>query len=65
VAKIWGLSKAEANYRPAPRAGVRCRDCKFMWPPLAYGGCRLVRGVIRGGDTCNEFTSRVTGAGQG
>ena len=65
MAKIWGLSKAEANYRPAPHAGVRCRDCKFMWPPLAYGGCRLVRGVIRGGDTCNEFTSRATGAGQG
>ncbi|HYZ14323.1 MAG TPA: hypothetical protein VFA08_12080 [Actinomycetota bacterium] len=65
MAKIWGLSKAEANYRQAPRPGVRCRDCKFMWPPLAYGGCRLVRGVIRGGDTCNEFTSRATGAGQG
>ena len=65
MAKIWGLSKAEANYRPAPRPGARCRDCKFMWPPLAYGGCRLVRGVIRGADTCNEFTSRGTGAAQG
>src|SRR5918992_178030 len=58
VAKIWGLSKAEANYRPAPRPGVRCRDCKFMFPPLTLGGCRLVRGLIHGDDTCNEFVPR-------
>lgn len=58
VAKIWGLSKAQANYRPAPRSGVRCRDCKFMFPPLAIGGCRYVRGVIHGSDTCNEFSPR-------
>ena len=65
MAKIWGLSKAEANYRHAQQPGVRCRDCKFMWPPLAYGGCRLVRGLISGSDVCNEFTSKGTGAAQG
>jgi hypothetical protein len=58
VAKIWGLSKGQANYHRAPRPGVRCRDCKFMFPPLALGGCRLVRGVIQGDATCDEFTPR-------
>jgi hypothetical protein len=58
MAKVWGLSKAQANYRKAPRPGVRCRDCKFMFPPLAVGGCRLVRGLIHGDDTCDEFAPR-------
>jgi hypothetical protein len=56
--KVWGLSKAQANYREAPRPGVRCVDCKFMFPPLAIGGCRYVRGVIHASDTCDEFSPR-------
>ena len=56
--RIWGLSKRRANYRPAPTPDVRCDRCKFMFPPLGLGGCRLVRGPIRGSATCDEFASR-------
>jgi hypothetical protein len=57
--KIWGLSKSAANYRPAPKPGVRCEVCKYMFPHLALGGCRLVRGVIQASAICDEFTPRV------
>jgi hypothetical protein len=53
---IWSLSKKEANYGPASTPDVRCDSCKFMFPRLAIGGCRLVRGVIHAGDSCREFT---------
>ena len=56
--KVWGLSKAEANYRPAPTPEMRCAECKFMFPRLAVGGCRYVRGVIRANDLCDEFAHR-------
>jgi hypothetical protein len=55
---IWGLSKKEANYRPATTLDVQCDHCKYMFPPLGLGGCRLVRGLIRGSATCDEFTPR-------
>jgi len=55
---IWSLSKQDANYGPAPTADVRCDRCKYMFPTLAYGGCRLVRGAIRGADSCKEFAPR-------
>jgi hypothetical protein len=55
VASIWGLSKSEAKYGPAPTPEVRCDHCRYMFPKLSYGGCRLVRGVIRAGDSCREF----------
>jgi len=55
---VWSLSKRGANYRPAPQPEVRCDHCKFMFPPLALGGCRLVRGLIRGSATCDKFTPR-------
>jgi len=55
---IWGLSKRDADYGPAPTPEVRCDRCKYMFPPLALGGCRLVRGVIRGSDSCKEFVPR-------
>jgi hypothetical protein len=29
-----------------------------MFPPLALGGCRFVRGVIRGSASCKEFVPR-------
>ena len=58
--KIWGLSKKAAGYRSAPESGVRCDGCRYMFPPLAVGGCRLVRGLIRSSATCNEFTARRT-----
>ena len=58
--KIWGLSKQAARYRKAPDADVRCARCKYMFPPLAIGGCRLVRGVIQGSATCDHFTPRAT-----
>ena len=61
--KVWGLSKPEANYRPAPKPQVRCRDCKYMFPPLAIGGCRYVRCVIEGSHTCDEFSPRRVGTG--
>ena len=56
--KIWGLSKTQANYRAAPTREVRCARCQYMFPPLALGGCRLVRGLIRGTGTCDHFSSR-------
>ena len=56
--KIWGMSKSQAHYRPAPTPEVRCDHCKFMFPRLGVGGCRLVRGPIRGSATCDAFTAR-------
>ncbi len=56
--KIWGLSKKAAHYRDAPTPEVACSACKFMFPPLGLGGCRLVRGVIRASATCDEFAAR-------
>jgi hypothetical protein len=55
---IWGLSKRDAQYGPAPTAEMRCDRCKFMFPRLALGGCRIVRGVISGSSTCKEFVPR-------
>jgi hypothetical protein len=49
--RIWGLSKTQANYRPAPRRDVRCARCEYMFPPLAVGGCRLVRRKPKWRDT--------------
>jgi hypothetical protein len=57
---IWGLSKNAAHYRPALTSEERCDRCKYMFPPLAIGGCRLVRGLIQAGDTCDKFTPRQT-----
>lgn len=56
--KIWGLSKQAANYRPAARPEVRCQVCVFMFPPLARGTCKFVRGLIEGSYTCDEFEPR-------
>ena len=56
--RVWSLSKKDADYRPALQAEVSCDRCKYMFPPLALGGCRLVRGLIRGSATCNEFRRR-------
>jgi hypothetical protein len=56
--RVWGLSKVKAGYRPAPTVDVRCERCRFMFPPLGAGGCRLVRGVIRASATCDEFAAR-------
>jgi hypothetical protein len=30
-----------------------------MFPPLALGGCRLVRGAIRNSATCDEFKPKA------
>lgn len=60
---VQGLSKAQANYRKAESPQFRCGECKFMFPRLAIGGCRYVRGVIHAGDTCDEFKPRQPGAG--
>ena len=56
--RVWGLSKKAANYRPAPKPDVRCDVCKYMFPRLPFGGCRLVRGVIQGSGTCDKFSAR-------
>ena len=40
MTKIWGLSKRDAEYGPAPAPDMRCDECKYMFPPLALGGCR-------------------------
>jgi hypothetical protein len=54
---IWGLSKTATNYRQAPKPEVRCDACRFMFPKLAVGGCRYVRGVISASSTCDQFAS--------
>jgi hypothetical protein len=56
--RIWGSSKQSVGYGPAPRPEVRCDACKFMFPRMAVGSCRYVRGVIHASDTCNEFSPR-------
>jgi len=56
--RVWGLSKKKANYQPAPEPRLRCDRCTYMFPPLALGGCRLVRGLIQASATCDEFTAR-------
>jgi hypothetical protein len=61
MTSIWGLSKKEANYGPAPAPEVRCDRCKYMFPRLAIGGCRFVRGVIHNSGTCKEFAPRHLG----
>jgi hypothetical protein len=61
--KVQGLSKSAANYRRAPEPTVRCLECRFMFPRLAVGGCRYVRGVIHAEDTCDEFTPRRSPGG--
>lgn len=55
---VQGLSKSAANYRKATKPEFSCRECKFMFPRLAIGGCRYVRGVIHADDTCDEFRPR-------
>jgi hypothetical protein len=55
VPKVQGVSKAEANYRPATGPTVRCGECKFMWPRLSVGGCRYVRGLIHADAVCDLF----------
>ena len=58
MARTWGLTKEAAGYRPAPQPEVRCAVCEYMFPRLAVGCCKYVRGAIHASDTCNEFTPR-------
>ena len=30
--RVWGLSKSEADYGPAPSEDTRCRNCRYMFP---------------------------------
>jgi hypothetical protein len=60
--KVWGSSKQAAHYRPAETVDDECDRCRFMFPPAAFGGCRYVRGVIRGTATCDLFSPRKGGA---
>jgi hypothetical protein len=63
--KTWGLSKQEVNYRPAPKPEVSCSACKWMFPRLAWGSCKYVRGVIQGSATCDEFEPARPASGPG
>ena len=58
MAGVWSLSKKAADYGSASSAVVRCDRCKYMFPRIGVGGCRLVRGVIRASASCKEFTPR-------
>jgi hypothetical protein len=53
--KVWEHSKEDVNYRPAPKPAVRCDACRFMFPRMALGSCKIVRGTIKGAYTCDEF----------
>ena len=65
--KIWGLSKGASNYKPALNPSVRCDACRYMFPRLPVGTCKLVRGLIKGWYTCDEFlpAARADGSGTG
>jgi hypothetical protein len=54
----WSLSKEDAHYRPAPKPEVACGECTWMFPRLAVGSCKYVRGLIENSATCDEFESR-------
>jgi hypothetical protein len=56
--RVWTLSKKAARYRPAPTGETRCDRCRYMFPPVALGGCRIVRGLINASATCDEFNAR-------
>jgi hypothetical protein len=56
--KTWELTKEAAKYRPATKPKYSCRECKWMFPRLAYGSCKYVRGVVEGSATCDVFESR-------
>ena len=56
--KTWSLTREQAGYRPAPQPQISCRQCLWMFPRLAYGSCKYVRGVIEGSATCDHFESR-------
>jgi len=66
--RIWGLSKAAANYRQAPKQEVRCDVCRFMFPKLAVRGAYRARGVeahaapVHGVPTFGWPTTPWTGA---
>ena len=62
--RVWGLSKAQSNYRPASRPRTRCDNCRYMFPKLPIGSCKLVRGAIKASYTCNEFQPAGTAATQ-
>ncbi len=59
MTRTWGLSKEEAGYKPAPKLEVRCDVCAFMFPRMAIGSCKYVRGAIKAEYTCNEFAPRT------
>jgi hypothetical protein len=56
--KTWSLSKEDAHYRPAAKPEVSCSACKWMFPRLAVGSCKYVRGIVKATDTCDEFEPR-------
>jgi hypothetical protein len=62
--KTWGLTKQAANYRSAPKPEVRCDACKFMFPKLAVGSCKYVRGLISASYTCDEFAPARPASGE-
>lgn len=58
--KVWGLSKAEAAYGPPPSPAYECRNCRYMFPKLTIGTCKLVRGSIKADYSCNQFKPERT-----
>jgi len=56
--KTWELTKEAANYRPAKKPQFSCKACKWMFPRLAVGSCKYVRGVVEATATCDEFEPR-------
>jgi len=37
---------------------VSCKECMWMFPRLALGSCKYVRGVIEATATCDLFEPR-------
>jgi hypothetical protein len=57
--KVWGLTKEQADYGPAPSPGFRCDNCRYMFPKLPVGTCKLVRGSIKADYSCSRFKPSI------
>jgi hypothetical protein len=58
----WGQSKGEVRYKPSPQPQVACKECMWMFPRLARGSCKYVRGIIEATATCDLFEPRKRGS---
>jgi len=59
----WGHTKDQVNYRPAKKPRFSCKECMWMFPRLALGSCKYVRGAVEATATCDLFEPRHRSTG--